>query len=105
MCLSQARYLISINCQTRHNTRLGERKSQAEKQHGDRWELRKPGESEEWWEGSWGGGVTVRHEIEKGLGLQSVSNRQPLQVLEDGTDKTQPSFRTRNPRVERSGLK
>lgn len=52
-----------------------------------------------------GGGVTVRHKIEKGLGLQSISNRQPLQVLEDGIDKKQPSFRTRNPRVERSGLK
>ena len=48
----------------------------------------------------------MKWEIEKGFGLQSISNREPLQVLEHGVDKRQPGFRNGNPRSrEKSGLK
>ena len=51
----------------------------------------------------------VREKIEKGLlqfGLQSISDREPLQALEDVLDKKQPGFRNRAPRSRgKSGLK
>lgn len=47
----------------------------------------------------------MRHKIENRLGLQSIRNREPSQVLEDGTDEKQARFRNRNPRSrEKSGL-
>lgn len=43
---------------------------------------------------------TVRHEVGQGLGLQSISNREPLQLLEDGRDKRRPRCRTGTPEGE-----
>lgn len=43
---------------------------------------------------------TVRYEVGQGLGLQSISNREPLQLLEDGRDKRQPRYRSGTPEGE-----
>lgn len=48
----------------------------------------------------------VREKIEKGFGLQSISDREPLQALEDALDKKPPGFRKRTPRSRgKTGLK
>lgn len=41
----------------------------------------------------------MRHKVEKGFELQFISNRELLQLLEDGIDKKEPRFRTGNPQT------
>ena len=56
-----------------------------------------PGEFGEFWEAVKGGIDTVRYKVEKGFGLQFISNRELLQLLEDGIVNKEPRFRTGNP--------